>query len=542
MKTISKISIITMLVISMVACSDDFLLEKPSSYYDANNYFTSVEKAEMALLGIYDVLAKIDHYGQYEMPVQTSDGQYSIRGTATDNTRRDISHYMVTPSNVWVEAIWKWKYTGIDRANYFLENLRQMELYKEGREELKRYEGEASFLRALLAFDLVRYWGDVPFKTTYSQSATDGIIPRTDRMAIYDQIITDLNLAKQQLPWAQSGSSSERITQGAARALLMRVYLHKAGYSLKMDGTLTKPDESVRQNCFSSVIEEFNQFQTNGFHGLNASYEQLWKNYCEKVIDPQESLFEISFFSPDGSNEDSGNWGTYIGPETDANSSYGRANAFFVINSEWFDYYLPADVRRDVNICRYKVDKNDNRVNITNKTQWTPGKWRREWIKTAPKNPNNTDVNYVYLRYADVLLMAAEALNETGRSSEAVPLINQVRVRAGVPELEVSLGNYETLYKTARMAPHNFIDDSDQAGKIRRALYWERGFELCYEGVRKYDLLRWGILDQVLKSIPKSTNYIANEKFMTGKHELLPVPLREIELNNAFGGQNNPGY
>jgi len=139
--------------------------------------------------------------------------------------------------------------------------------------------------------------------------------------------------------------------------------------------------------------------------------------------------------------------------------------------------------------------------------------------------------------------MAAEALNETGKTADAISLINEVRKRAGVAELETSLSNYAALYSpNNKMAAHTFIPDDDNVGKVRRALYWERGFELCYESVRKYDLIRWGILGKVLKSIPKATNYIANEKFVEGKHELFPIPQHEIEANKELNGKNNPGY
>jgi hypothetical protein len=540
MKILNKLLLLTLVTATLSSC-DDLLTEKPDSYYAADNFFISTENAEMAVFGIYDVLNRIEHYGEYEIFVQTCDGQYAVKGVGGTANGRDLVHYYLTPACTFIEPIWKLKYTGIDRANYFLANVKEMELYKDGNQELKSLEGEACFLRAMLYFDLIRYWGDVPFKTDYSNSATDGTLPRTDRMVIYNQIIADLNIAKEQLPVAYS---PERASQGAARALLMRVYLHKAGYSLKQNGVLSRPDENIRETCYNAVIDEFVQIVNSGSHFLNPDYEQLWKNYSEGILEPHESMFEISFFNSSGGKEDSGLWGSWIGPLTDQNSSYGRANAFMVVTdgTNWYNFYDPLDVRRDVNICRYSVNAKDQRVAISSSSTWTPGKWRREWMGTSPKDVNYTDVNFVTIRYADVILMAAEAYNELGNNNEAVSLINQIRTRAGVAEINSDLTNYESIYKKEKMADHTFLDDSDLTGKIRRILYWERGFELCYEHVRKYDLIRWGILDPVLKSIPRTSNYGASEFFISGKHELLPIPLREMDINPALNGINNPGY
>ena len=125
------------------------------------------------------------------------------------------------------------------------------------------------------------------------------------------------------------------------------------------------------------------------------------------------------------------------------------------------------------------------------KGNWTPAKWRREWMPAGYKEPNYTDVNYCMLRYADVVLMAAEAYNETGNTPKAWELLNSVRKRSGATE--ITTRNYKSLLKTNElMKKLDFIDDSDDTGKFRTALYWERGFELAFEGQRKFDLIRWG--------------------------------------------------
>ena len=151
----------------MISCTDT-LTEKPDSFYEKDSYFTDAQNADMAVMGIYSSISDQNHYGSAEMATPSSDDMYMINGTNKDNTRRDISHYNVDASNQWLQNIWILNYQGIDRANMCIDGIRGMAGY-EGSEKLQKLDAEAHFLRAFQAFDLVKYWGDVPFKTTYSK-------------------------------------------------------------------------------------------------------------------------------------------------------------------------------------------------------------------------------------------------------------------------------------------------------------------------------------------------------------------------------------
>lgn len=567
---------------SMMVSCEDTLTEKPDSYYEKDTYFTSESRAEMAVLGIYNSISHRDHYGSCIMALMADDDQFYVNGTSR-TVQRDIAHYMVDASNVWLRNVWQYTYQGIDRANLAIDGIQKMSGY-DSSDALKRLDAEARFLRAFQAFDLVKFWGDVPFKTEYSTTYSSAFGARVDREKIYDQIIADLNFAKENLPWATSASSPERATQGAARALLMRVLLQRAGYSLHMDGKLERPADDVRKACFEQVVSEWNAF-ANGQHDFyTGGYEALFKSFSELVLNPQESIFEIAFqYEPGKLN--SGWWGSYNGPLVDLPSNgidqskyYGRANAFFRVVPGWYDFYEEGDQRRDVNIVRYEYtwDKTNKKLvktdRTTNQARWYPGKWRREWMGLGAKDLNYTDVNYSVLRYGDVVLMAAEAYNELGNTAEAWKLINEVRERAGATP--VNDANYASIYKgytdknkkgcydlvvpadaTNGATPGKvIIDDSNEQGKVRTALYWERGFELCYEGQRKYDLIRWGCLYESLTlfgmkstklnpSDPAKTKaYAAYINFTPGKNELYPIPLTEMQSNPQLEGKNNPGY
>ena len=585
-----------LLSMGVVSCD---LTEKPTSFYEMDTYFTTADKAKMAVIGIYDCLAAEGSYGQYVMPFASSDDMYMVRGTATgDGTRRDISHYALTSSNTWVASVWNYIYEGIDRANTAIAGIEKMPGY-ENSDELKELVAQARFLRAFLAFDLVRYWGDVPFKTTSTGSFGDTAQPRTEREKIYDQIIIDLDFAKIHLKPGNEVASSEVPCRGAARALLMRVYLQRAGYSLdRTTRTLTRPDDATRKNYFDAVIEEWKAFGTEGYHNFyGAGYEELFKNYSKLVLNNQESLWEIAFEPNNGQKDNAGYWATYNAPLVDAPDAgsgaanqnfFGRANAFFIVLPYWGDFYDDNDVRRDVNFVDYvyrwvKKDKAQVKMSVCQEISKNmyryPGKWRREWMAPGFVDPNHTGVNYCPLRYADVVLMAAEAYNEINDTPKAWELLNDVRARAHATEINSS--NYASLMKAPKVYDLPFISDGDEAGKFRTALYWERAFETAYEGQRKFDLIRWGVLGDALraaqtyiegweeganlfKDVDKNgkptkleegespavwdpvvwatQNYVAGHNFVDGKHELLPIPLAEIQSNAQLNGENNPGY
>ncbi len=552
--------ILCLLICSLVTVScQDALTEDPDSYYQKKEFFTDKSKAQMAVVGVYSILPTL--YGDPEMAFPCSDDTYYASGVTSDNARRDLTHYALNPQNQYVNSVWTATYKGIDYANYTIEGIEGMENY-ENDSDLQSMVAEAKFLRALYAFNLIRYWGDVPFKTTYSKNYEDAYQPRTNREDIYEQVIRDLDFAKTHLEWADAGSSPEKATQGAARALLMRVLLQRAGYSLQLDGTTTRPDDEKRKAYFTAIIREWEAFKESGYHDFyTGGYTELFKGFSAGVLNSKESLFEIAFHTPDGKTGAKGYWGTYNGPSvaapsisvTEAAQFMGRANALFRVIPEWRSFFEDKDARRDVMVCTYKYTwdatlYNHKKVENKNGKDWYPGKWRREWMPIGYKDPNLSNVNFCNLRYADVVLMAAEAYNELDNTPEAWNLLNSVRKRAGATE--ITAANYASFFKAPKVYNLDFISDGDEKGKLRTALYWERGLELAFEGQRKYDLIRWGILKEAITlfsektvvNTSSTTAYPAGKNFQKGKHELFPIPTDEMQVNYLLGNKNNPNY
>lgn len=559
MIAVIKKILISVSVILFASSCEDKLTERPLSYYEKSEFFKSEENAEMGIVGIYNVLPSL--YGDNEMAFASSDDTYYVSGTNSDNARRDISHYRLSTTNKYVESVWNDTYKGLERANYMIEGIEQMKGYSKSA-VLQSLVAEAKFLRAFFSFNLVKYWGDVPYKTFYTTNYEDTYQPRTSRDEIYNQIVDDLCFAKSHLEWATEADSPERATQGAARALLMRALLFRAGYSLNMNGELTRPDDEIRHEYYNQIVSEWEAFAESNHGFYEGGYEELFKSFSAGKLNTKESIFEVAFYTLDGKTGARGYWGTYNGPYVDApviknteSKKYmGRANALFRVIPEWYDFFDSNDKRRDVMICRYKYEwdkEKYNHVKVSqerSKKNWYPGKWRREWMPVGYRDPNLTDVNYCNIRYADVVLMAAEAYNELGKTAEAWSLINKVRERAEATQINSS--NYSDFYKAPKVYDLPFIDDGNEQGRIRTALYWERGFELAFELHRRFDLVRWGILAEAVKltgdkSVVNASSkkaYIAGDNYEKGKHELFPIPLDEMQINYKLNNINNPKY
>ena len=559
MIAVIKKILISVSVILFASSCEDKLTERPLSYYEKSEFFKSEENAEMGIVGIYNVLPSL--YGDNEMAFASSDDTYYVSGTNSDNARRDISHYRLSTTNKYVESVWNDTYKGLERANYMIEGIEQMKGYSKSA-VLQSLVAEAKFLRAFFSFNLVKYWGDVPYKTFYTTNYEDTYQPRTSRDEIYNQIVDDLCFAKSHLEWATEADSPERATQGAARALLMRALLFRAGYSLNMNGELTRPDDEIRHEYYNQIVSEWEAFAESNHGFYEGGYEELFKSFSAGKLNTKESIFEVAFYTLDGKTGARGYWGTYNGPYVDApviknteSKKYmGRANALFRVIPEWYDFFDSNDKRRDVMICRYKYEWDKEKYNHVkgsqerSKKNWYPGKWRREWMPVGYRDPNLTDVNYCNIRYADVVLMAAEAYNELGKTAEAWSLINKVRERAEATQINSS--NYSDFYKAPKVYDLPFIDDGNEQGRIRTALYWERGFELAFELHRRFDLVRWGILAEAVKltgdkSVVNASSekaYIAGDNYEKGKHELFPIPLDEMQINYKLNNINNPKY
>lgn len=354
-----------------------------------------------------------------------------------------------------------------------------------------RILGEAHFLRAHYYFILVRLFGNVPL-ITEPVTAEDDLRPsRTSKEKVYDLIINDLKDAVSVLPASYTGADIGRATKGAAAGMLAKVYL-----------TLGKYSDAV---SYCQQVTALN-------YQLNANYAD---NFNPATENSKESLFEVQYYGKTSysfwSNENQASWSsTFMGPR---NADFvGGGYGWNQPTSEFVSKYEAGDKRKDVTLLYDGCPSFDGKT-YQSSYSITGYNVRKHLVpKSISPDYDTNPLNWPVLRYADVLLMEAEALCELNYLSEAIVPLNKVRQRAGLSNVAVTT-------------------QADLRNKIRK----ERRLELAFEGIWWFDIVRYDngqYAQQYFQSIDK-TNFAP-------KHLLLPIPQKEIDANPNLA--QNPGY
>lgn len=525
--------------------------------------------SETLIMGVYKKLG-VDGIYRQNLPFifSLTTDESKPEGSSLDSHRVEGSNAF-TASSSYVENTWKALYSAVYDANYFIELMdRKIPTFTEDDQaKCAYYVAEAKALRALLYFELVRWFGNIPLvlSTDDAYKAPDEF-KQADPHKVYEQIEKDLKDASEVLPYSGEtdlrSAPSFRFSKGGVLGLLAKVYATWAGYPLYAEG---------KWELAADAAEEVINSQK---HSLLPDFVQLWKNSASNVWDPSESLIELSYWSPLATSESSGRVGNMNGVRGNQGCLRNNApghNVFCYYHptflANWKDYSLDkrfavsyADYQYTANGKEYYVskkidnvmtpisfvmaleaeDKDQENWRGTYNYRLTHGKWDTE-LYVPDENYNTaanvTNINWYLLRYSDVLLLYAEALNEVnlGPTPEAYEAVNMVRRRgfgldytiaSDVADLEAGL-SYEDFQKAVRD---------------------ERGWELAGEAHRRQDLIRWGIYVDTVKETYSNlatwhTNgyvyFLGGEHTKKGKHELLPIPQREIDL---CGYKQNPNW
>ncbi|GEO03736.1 starch-binding protein [Adhaeribacter aerolatus] len=518
---------------------EDFLETPPVSDYSSENLFQTVEQARMTTYGIYYTFTHDIYSRSMNTNVSNDTDEMQCQGSADATARRVIARYNTTPSNTGTDLkkIFDRLYAGIERANICIERIPKMNLYTNGTEaeknELKRFYGEALALRAYYYFDLIKLWGDIPFKTTPSQAGENFFVDRTSRDIIFDQIIQDMKQAVDLVPWRKDVAPQARWTKGAVKGMLARIALHAAGYSLRWDletkgniGMRTRPDAAKIQEYYQLARDQtwdvINDPAKN--HQLNPSFENIWRTLCGQQFDNQygESMFEIGFWNPTGEQAGNGYIGNKIGVPVNSAviATFGKGGSEVRVLPTYTLSFKPEDNRKAVTVADFNIDATGKRV-VTNRIfEYNPGKWRTWWA-TRKSTGDYTGINHILLRYSDVLLMFAEADSWLKKSStpEAINALKQVRKRA---------------YKGKEALIDTETYPTDFNGFLN-VLVQERAWELGTEGLRKWDLIRWNKLTEVLTATQAALKKLGNDTTVPLYVYYLPVADPEQDNPKVFG-------
>ncbi len=534
-KYISKLAAIsaTAMVLVFTGCKK-FLDQQPITDVSAEVVFKDVAGAYKALAGAYSRLVGDAGFGIRLSLYYTVDNDEMQGPTgAADNDRRDIARFSATPGNAQITNPFNQLFQGIEYSNICIANIPKMEMYTSGTEQqkkqLQRMYGEALTLRAQYYHQAIVLWGDLPAHfNPASTLANDNPFPaRTNRDTLYNRLLADLKIAADLVPWrnelsAIGDGADERITKGTVKGLRARIALFRGGYALRSDGTMKRAADY--QTYYQIAKDECNDIITSNQHSLNPSFRALWKDQvnAHAVTDPQgELMFQASGIG--GVAAEDTKLGYYNGPTVN-----NLGNKSINVLPTYFYQFDSTDLRRDVTCAIYNVAA-DGATKIGQAiTAICDGKYRRDWITNPSFLPTNAiqyfGLKWQILRYADVLLMYAEAENElNGATASAYLAVNQVRRRGyGKP-----IGTVDaTVDLPSGLSKAAFFD----------ALVKERSLELGGEGVRKYDLIRWNLLASKIASTKAALLAMST---LSAPYNTLPVSMYYIPTSkgddNRFG-------
>ncbi|MBT7033715.1 MAG: RagB/SusD family nutrient uptake outer membrane protein [Flavobacteriales bacterium] len=490
MKTRSNSLVLFSFIAMTIGSCENFLDVQPRYVQDAENYFNQPSDYEMALTAAYDLL-QTSYLTQWIGEIASGNaiaGGESVTDTEGLHQIEGMTHNAV---NNELRSIFRWNYAGIARVNYMMEFQNKIDF--QGKNGIL---GQARFLRAYYYFELTKYFGDVPLVIDQRLGADQVTkLDRSPRSLVYAQIESDLRFASSTLPW--SNPEKGRVDKGAALALLGKVQLYQGKHA-----------EAVIS--LDSVINF-------GGYALVADYDTLWFAANENN---SETVFDIEYSGLEG-----GGYGCMVCLEGNAAAGfngirqyvgpfYSDGNSYNLPTQDLYDAFDSSDIRRDATILDLDAfiaaQPNASSISYAIGGGGHTGFYNNKYIKRQaelglPDNDLTSPLNYKVIRYADVLLMAAEANVQEGNDGQALSYVNSVRARVNMPA-RVSGGS-----------------------ALLADIFTERRLELSGEGLHFWDLLRSG---QAAQSI---TN------FQVGKHEIFPIPQVEIDLAGGIWSQNS-GY
>lgn len=513
------ISAIAMAAALLCTSCDDFLDKEPD-FLSPDNYYKTPAQVESALNGIYNRL--IDPNGRMYSKALYSYFAISDEAFYKNISINNIRVMQFDAGSLDIGRFWEVLYEGVSRANYLIACTDNSALTTDAHKAMK---GEAYFLRGYYYFLLTSYFGEVPLRLEPTLSPNEKPTGKAALADIYAQIVKDMKEAEKLVLDIDALGTNERVSKTAVQAVLARVYLKMAGQPLN--------DEAR----YADALTYANKVIASNKHQLNRDYQQIFINQCQDIIDTKECIWEVGMYGNKiGSVDLAGSVGVENGILCrDVNVGY--SGGAMQVTKRLYDAFEEGDMRRDWNIAPYYY-QTDETTGVTSQKFYTetqiynrnPGKWRREY-EIGEKAQLYNSTNFPIMRYSDVLLMKAEAINAVnhGPNEEAYEALNQVRRRA---------------WGLDPMVPSSLCDLENLGGEqdFLEAVQKERFREFCFEGQRKLDLIRWGIYVSTMNDYGReaaadggSFAYAGNSgKNITERNVVFPIPNTELTINKLM--------
>ena len=497
MKKILYILSAAVIAATAVSC-EKFLDTKSPSTFDSATVYSNYSLTENTIFSIAQSFGETNNYrGRYLSWIGLNSDIEWYNTFKTTDEKYQIAAYAQLPNNSQLNlnnGPFAKMYEAIERANLCIEGIREYG-NPEADKDMAYLLGEVLTLRAMIYYDLVRAWGDVParFESTTSETIYK---PKASRDEIFKQLLADLDEAIPYLPYPGANattSRTDRVNKMFAQGLYARIALMASGYAQRPDdgmvgtgdlGTnrMTSDPELQKSVLYPKALAYLEDAIDSGSASLE-DFESMWKkqsNQDNLVAGPgSETLFVIPF------SDGRGRWNYTFAVRSEGSSYAGgatvtRGGDAGPVPTMWFDYDKN-DVRRDITCVNWRWN-NEDEPELVGIQRWYFGKYRWDWMTRNPyKGGNDDGVKPVVLRYADILLMAAEIANEQGNLQDAKSYLLEVRERA---------------FKGHEDQAETYVERIGSKEAMFNAIVDERAFEFCGEMTRKFDLIRWGILKE----------------------------------------------
>lgn len=512
-------------LLGLASCSD-FLDQDSPSDMSSTTVYNSTYYTSLRVNKIYGGLGQDRTYSQdFITKANINSDIELVDGLGNDaylSNERGVCNYNFSAGWSTIADEWTAMYGIIEDANDVIEGVRTSPLFDKNNssyEEMARYLGEALTLRAMVYFDMLRYWGDIPLKLeTSNPDLSNAFMAKTDRDVIMDTLMTDLDEAINYLPWAgEDGYTTEHVTKGYAHALLAQIAMTRAGYVIRekaKDGYETasysdavyptqRPGAAERKALYERALSHLTAVIKSGKHQLNPSFENEWYQLNQQVLDQtyQENLFEIPL-KYNLTSELGYTVGVRLNGVT-TDYGYGNSSGKVKLTAPLLYSYDANDTRRDVTVAPYEIkeDQNVTRESMLSNApfglyvgKWDPRKMNSTWLDDNIKasGKHMTGINPVKMRYSNVLLFYSECMNELAGSPDA-----SYPGDAGMTARQALALVHERAFDSehkSEAAAYVASLPSDKDGFFNEGIVQENAWEFAGEGFRKWDLIRWNLL------------------------------------------------